>query len=976
MTLKPVILCSASVLSLLVAGQAFAQETPANAPVVQATPATGTPDTSATDPADAASADDIVVTGVRASIVGALNVRRESIQIVDSVVSEDVGKLPDNNVIEALQRVTGVQVTNRTGGEASGISIRGLPDALTTLNGRNIFTAAGQGFALQDISANLVKQIDVYKTRSADQIETGLAGQVDVKTRRPFDFDGFAISGLARGIYNEQADSYNPNAALLISDRWTTGIGDIGVLVNGSYSRTKFRDMTVTAGALVPFATLTSPPVGSGGANICNPSNPGNWAPFERIFPTDCRAPNLATADPTDLATLWTPGLDRGLSTAPNATLDINGVATPYYLSRDAIFSSDLYGKRERPSGNFAMQWAPNSSSVYTAEVFYSGFRGETFNSLQFSFVDFWANAQQPELYEGTNIVKSRVANEVFGFNSGDYTKTKTDNFVYALNGKWDLGSRGKIVGDIAYQTSKVDTSFIAMRTNRVASQITADFNAGGGIPSYHFDNDALLTDPSIWTVAEFYDNANRDKGSALTGSLDAYYTWDEGFIRQVKAGLRYDDRKASTFVRTQDRGAPLVGTSLASLGEDAQFTNSGFFDGRSDSPSSWVLANGYWLSKNADAVRTLYGLQTSDQLSLARVFDIDEITMSAYALVDGEVSIFGRPLKLEGGVRYVNVDTDYNFFDRYNGGAQTSVSRGSARFLPSFTARYELTDKLRARFNYGETLRRPNFTDINPNYSLTGDLTNVGYGSGTAGTATLNPTHSKNFDVALEWYFDRNSAITATAFRREVNGLVVPLTVREYIPNNGIEAGATDYFAITRPVNASNGVLKGIELGLTYFPHYLPGPLDGLGFQGSVTVLDSKQNIPTADAAGNIVGQSSSAFFGVSDLSYNATLAYERGPVGARLSYVWRKEFLANNEARLFANPIGVWRNPEKSLDLQLTFNVSDRLGLTFDAVNLTKSVQQTYYKFDDVGGPDQFNLGTTLLSRTFAIGARYTFH
>lgn len=947
MAFKPIVLGSVSVVALMLGSPAWAQAV-----------TSADSQTSAEDSAGAAAQaipeaegaeEDIVVTGVRASIVGALNVRKQSIQIVDSVVSEDVGKLPDNNVIEALQRVTGVQVTNRAGGEASGISIRGLPDALTTLNGRNIFTAAGQGFSLQDISANLVKQIDVYKTRSADQIETGLAGQVDVATRRPFDFDGFAISGLVRGIYNEQADSYNPNVALLVSDRWETGIGDIGVLVNGSYSRTKYRDQTVTAGALVPFATLT-PPAGSG------------LAPFERIFPGDNNSN-------------WTPGLDRGLPTAPGSTLNINGVDTPYYLSRDAIFSSDLYGKRERPSANIALQWAPNSSSEYTAEVFYSGFRGETFNSLQFSFVDFWDNAQQPTLYEGTNIVKSRVANNVFGFNSGDYTRSKTDSFVYALNGKWDLGDRGKIIGDVAYQTSQVDTSFIALRTNRVASQITTDFNAGGGIPSYHFSDDTLLTDPSVWNLAEFYDNANRDKGSALTASLDGYYTWDEGFLRRIKVGLRYDDRKASTFVRTQDKGGPATLTNFTALGQDAQFTNSDFFQGRADVPTSWVLPSGYWLSNNADTVRTLYGLSTSDQLSLQRVFNIGEITMSGYVLADGEVSIFGRPLKVQGGVRYIDVDTDYDFYDRYNGGARTSVSRGSSKFLPSFTARYELSNKLRVRFNYGETLRRPNFSDINPNYSLTGDLTNVGYGSGTAGTATLNPTHSKNYDLAVEWYFDRDSAIYVTGFRREVEGLVVPLSVRETILNNGIQAGATNSFVITRPVNASNGVLKGVELGLTYFPHYLPGFLDGLGFQGSMTVLDSKQNIPLTDSAGNVTGQATSDFFGVSDLSYNATLAYDRGPIGARLSYIWRKEFLANNEARLFANPIGVWRNPEKSLDLQLTYNVSERLGLTFDAVNLTKSTQQTYYKFEDVGGPEQFNLGTTLLSRTFAIGARYTF-
>ena len=943
MALKPIAYSSASLFALMLAGVAHAQ--------------TSTPAAAAPEQPE----EEIVVTGVRASIVGALNVRKESTQIVDSIVAEDVGKLPDNNVVEALQRVTGIQVTNRTGGEAAAISIRGLPDALTTLNGRNIFTAAGQSFQLQDVSANLVKRVDVFKTRAADQIETGLAGQVNVETRRPFDFDGFAISGLARGIYNEQADSYNPNVALLVSDRWETGIGDIGILVNGSYSRTKFRDQTVTAGAFVPFATMT-PPAGTG------------LTPFQRIFPVG-RDPISGEFGRAPALGAWDPGLNAGLSTAAGATMDVNGVQTPYYLARDAAFSSDLYGKRERPSFNVALQWAPNSSSVYTAEVFYAGFRGQTFNSLQFSFVDYWGNPQAPTLYDGTNIVKSRVANSVYGFNSGDFTKTKTDSFVYALNGKWDLGDRGKIIGDIAYQTSKVDTSFIAMRTDRVANSINVDFNAGGGIPSYHFDDDSLLADPSVWNVAQLYDNANRDKGSAITGTLDGYYTWDEGFLRQVKAGIRIDQRKASTAVRTQDAGGPRTPTTLAGLGEGAAFTNSDFYQGRADVPSSWTLANGYWLNSNADLVRGLYGLPTSDQLSLQKVFDISENTIAAYVQADGELSIFGRPLKLQAGVRYVTVDTDYNFFDRYNGGAQTRVSSGSDRFLPSFTARYEIFDNLRLRFNYGETLRRPNFSDINPNYNLVGDLTNVGYGSGTAGTATLRPTHSKNFDVALEWYFERNSAITLTGFRREIDGLVVPLTVQEFIPNNGIVAGATNNFAITRPVNASNGVLKGLELGLTYFPSYLPGPLKGLGFVGSVTVLDSKQNIPETNSAGVVTGESTSSFFGVSDLSYNATLAYDNGPIGARLSYIWRKEFLANNEARLFANPIGVWRNPEKSLDFQLTWNINDRLGLTFDAVNLTKSKQQTYYKFEDVGGPEQFNLGTTLLARTFALGVRYTF-
>lgn len=931
MALKPFAFCTVSILALGLAGAANAQDVE--------------PQNSGDSAANSApSAEDIIVTGVRASIVGALKVRRDSVQIVDSIVAEDVGKLPDNNVVEALQRVTGIQITDRVGGEAATVTIRGLPDAATTMNGRNIFTSTGQSFSLQDISANLVKQVDVYKTRSADQLETGLAGQIDVKTRRPFDFDGFAVSGLVRGTYNEIADSFNPNMALLVSDRWETGIGDIGILVNGSYSKTKYRNESVTAGALVPFATET-------------PTDGSGLAPLERIFSG------------------WEPGLNAGLPTTPGSTINYNGVEVPYYLSRDAVFSTDQYGTRKRPSFNVALQWAPNSSSVYTAEMYYTGFRGSLYSDMMFSYVDYWSNPGALETYDGTNIIKSRTVDDVYGFNSADYTKSSTDSYVYALNGQWDVGDgHGKITADLAYQDSIYKTSFIAMRTDRTANQITADFNAGGGVPSYHFDDDSLLTQASTWNVAQLYDNASKDKGSAVTAQLDGYYQWDDGFLRRIKAGLRYDDRKASSFSRTAD--ADSLGVSLTTLPEAAYFTNSGFMSGEADVPRSWLTVDGSWLYKNADYVRGLYGLSTSDQLTLNKTFDIDEITMTAYVVADAQATIFGRPLDLEAGVRYVNVSSDYNFFDRYNDYAQSSAGSGSAKFLPSFTARYAITDKLRLRFNYGETLRRPNFSDVNPTYSLTGDLTNVGYGSGSAGNADLKPTHSKNYDLALEWYFDRDSAITVTAFRREIDGLVVSLPVMSYIPNNGIVAGATDYFVVTKPVNASDGVLKGVEVGLTYFPHYLPSVLDGLGFQGSLTVLDSSQTIPDADSdTGEIIGYSKSAFFDVSKLSYNATLAYDRGPFNARLSYVWRKGFLHSKEASLFANPIGIWYKSEESLDFQLTWNVTHDIGVTFDATNLTKSKQQSYYKFGDAGGSTTDNLGTTLLARTFSIGARFTF-
>ncbi|HEX9737246.1 MAG TPA: TonB-dependent receptor plug domain-containing protein, partial [Thermoanaerobaculia bacterium] len=144
-------------------------------------------------------AETVVVIGVRESLTQAVEVKRDAIPIVDALVAEDIGKFPDNNVVESMQRIPGVQVTNRGGGEVSTISIRGLADVTTTVNGRNVFTSSGRAVALADIPATLVNRVDVYKTRSPENIARGIAGGIDIHTFRPFDFAGYTFSGSARG---------------------------------------------------------------------------------------------------------------------------------------------------------------------------------------------------------------------------------------------------------------------------------------------------------------------------------------------------------------------------------------------------------------------------------------------------------------------------------------------------------------------------------------------------------------------------------------------------------------------------------------------------------------------------------------------------------------------------------------------------------------------------------------------------------
>ena len=906
----------------------------------------------------------VTVTGVRASLTKSLAIKRTSDQVVESVVAEDIGKLPDNNVVEALQRVTGIQVTNRGGGEVGALSIRGMPDVATTWNGRNIFTASGTQVALQDIPSTLVRQIDVFKTRDASQLENGIAGQIDVKSLRPFDFKGAKLSLSARETYLQPADKANPQLSVLASNRWKTDAGDFGALVNVSLNKTEYRDESVTPGAMVPFVSATAGQI------------PAGYTALQRVFD----------------ANVWKAGTYTGLSEAAGATLNFNGTAYPYYLSRDAVFQADGQGKRERPSANVALQWQPNDDSVYTFEAMYNGYRNKYFNQLLFSFVDWWGNlgsnpASTFTTYPGTNIMKTRTVGAVYGFNSGDYTTSATDSFVYALNGKWNLGDRLKLEGDVSYQTSKYHSEFTATRIDRVADSINVDFNSGGGNTSFHFGDNAQLTQASQWNVAQFYDNANRNEGSAATASLSGVYDADWGVVKAIHFGARFDDRKASEANRTQSGS---LGKNLSTLDAKYQYTNSNFGADISSVPRSWMDVNGYAVRDNIDSWRQMYaaanpGFLTTNQLFLQKTFEVDEKTSNLYVMADTDNELFGHHLRGNFGVRYVQVDTSMT---AYKVDATTKVvtptdgKKTARKFLPSLTLRYEPAKDVLVRFNYGETLRRPGFGDLNPIVIPSEDVSKVGYGGGSGGNPNLEPTRSKNLDLTGEWYFQKDSALYGTLFQRKIEGLVVPLRRRIHLSaaddpfrnstSGGDHTNGYDY-VISSPVNASNGKISGLELGAIYFPKGLPSYLDGLGFQGSMTRLTSSQNVPIANDAGEIVSQLETEFFGVSKLSWNATLAYEKGPIGARLSYVRRSAFLAANEAALFANPIGIWRRPEKSVDFQLTYNINDRMSVDFSGVNLTNEMQQQYYHFGNAGTPDTTNFGTFQIGRSFAAGFRW---
>jgi iron complex outermembrane receptor protein len=921
----------------------------------QATPVTPVP---AAAVADAPiRLDEFKVSGLRASAIKALELKRADPQFTDSIVAEDIGKFPDNNVVESLQRLPGIQVTDFNRGNITGVTVRGLPDVTTTLNGRNIFTASGLSLSLQDVPTSLLKRVDVMKTRSAAHIETGMAGVLDIQTFRPFDFAGRKVSLAAKATYSEQRENFDPNISVLLSNRWNIGSeGKIGALLNLSYLTTNYRDQSATSGAQVVFT--------NGVQSAFSP------LPYDRIFGG------------------WTPGLDQGLPTAPGSTLPVGAGGAPvqYVLARDAVFFFDGQGETRRPAVNFSLQYAPSSAAEYTFEVFYLGYRNDHYNNLLFSFVDWW-NAPAPAtldvtLYPGTNIVKRRgFVGDVFSFTSGDYTTAQTDSFQYSIGGKWLITPAFTLTSEIVYQDSDYSQKNFFMRGNRgVRNDVSVDFNADGGIPSLRYldvagtaVNESNITDAATWNLGHAWDQGFRNKGAATTFTQEGILNVDWGWVKRLKFGVRVDDRKASQANRFAE-GDPIAGTNLAAF--NTRFpgivsVNEGFYDGRSAGvPSTWVSINGPTAFGLQNPIRQIYNWQAGSRFSLKETFNIDEVTSAGYLVADKlETQLAGRRLTGQVGLRFVSIRTSMEFTDP----APTSFNKtfgnaGVSKFLPSAAFNYSITDNLNLRLGYGETIRRPAFNDLNPLITYTRDVTNIGYGTASGGNPDLKPTTSESIDLALEYYFGEGSAAHIALFKRNIDGLVVP-SRRRVTYTDAI--GPYDYI-LSQPLNASNGELEGFEIGFKYYPRALPGLLQGFGVEGTYTRLSSSQDIPLTNSAGVVTGTRNTQFFLVSPDSYSGTLAYERGRFSTRASYTWRSAFHHHNEAALFANPLPVYNSAERSLNAQISFRLRDNLVFTLEGTNLTDDIQHSYY---GENGSTVHNFGNWIIGRNISFSTRFSF-
>src|SRR5690349_3453047 len=331
-------------------------------------------------PADAPgeNIDEVVVTGFRASLQNSVGLKRENVAFTDSIFAEDIGKFPDLNLAESLQRIPGVQIARDFTGEGTSVAVRGLGRDFTqiTLNGAPVETASdsnidnvsqGRGLDLVLFPTELFRQLTVTKTPTARQTEGAIAANVDLRIARPFDNKGFHLNYSAKGNYQEAAEDWSPRLGLYASNTWDTGAGEFGVLGGVAYSDRKYRSDGFNT---IGFTTVATPgcPVTQAGCNTRNQAT-GGYGNASQAWPTTVPVGYNFGANG---ATAGGPLTVCGPGSTPGGTSGLSCNDLSYAIWPRLARPDSLVGERETKSAILSMQWAPSESLSFYWDNLYS----------------------------------------------------------------------------------------------------------------------------------------------------------------------------------------------------------------------------------------------------------------------------------------------------------------------------------------------------------------------------------------------------------------------------------------------------------------------------------------------------------------------------------------------------------------------------------------------------------------------------
>lgn len=694
--------------------------------------------------------DAVQVRGVRSSVESAISTKQAHKEISDSIVAEDIGKLPDNSVAAALQRVTGVQVA-RAGGEVGQVLVRGLPNVITTLDGRNVFTTVGRDMELADVPAELLRSVDVYKTTGAQFQEGGIAGVVDVHLRRPFDFDDDStIAGSVSALRGDQAEKTVPNGSLTMSQRWETGVGRMGVMGSVAYQRRPYQESNTLYGTY--------------------DLKPNPLEPAQQLYVPYSAGGLMARGDrkrkSANLSFQWAPS------------------------DNSEIYVDTLYiGYDNRPQVNY---WLPfpglanaentESVSVRPGSNVLDGLVARDLQTLSST----QAHKNASDTYQAA----------LGGRWSGDRVKLSTE-LAYTYS---DAKNRAF--------TLDMDTRapLLHMRSGGGAADTWITQRDGSA-----YD----ITAPGNWVLRQYYDSWNRQRGEEWAWRGDASFDLDAGPLTSLEVGARASRRTATnhsgdTGARDNITGAPILLSDVPGL---ASVTPGNMLDGaRAFTSDRWASANQDVLLQQSARLRTLMGQSPEAPLeNPALFFDDREDNYAVYAQLNYGFSLGPVPVDGRIGARATRLDSSLEGSQSLDGVlSPVSIDRRIDKVLPNYSANFTLHENLILRLAGSTTITRPEFADLNPQLALYQSTESLP-ARGNGGNPQLRPVESRNADLSLEWYFRPGSLLSLAGFHRDIEGYIQNYAADEVIdgitysisrPRNtgqgslkGVEVGYTQFY-------------------------------------------------------------------------------------------------------------------------------------------------------------------------------------
>ncbi|UYY79421.1 TonB-dependent receptor [Sphingomonas sp. R1] len=954
-----------------------------------------------TPPAEEA---EIVVRGFRASLDSALSLKRNETAAVDSIVAEDIGKFPDSNLAESMQRVPGVALSRGDGGEGRNISVRGLGAAFTRvrINGMegssqtgssDIYGAgnSGRSFDFNVFPTEIFSALAVRKTTSADVEEGSLGATVDLSAPKPLDLKkDFTLTATLRGVYNEISKKTDPRGSLLIGKKFADG--RFGVLASFAYQKRHIREVGYSAVDILSANTNGYDPDGSGPAPIQPFCTPIGYTPI---------SPNVASKGASD--TMCSTGNPRTSSTAAYNTIanlrraDLPNVpGSGAFLPRLPRYVNSEQNT-ERLGGTLSLQFKPDDDTDIGVDAIYSRFdvtRRDNYIA-GISFGRSITNNGQPMvsvrdaqfssngslrygLFDGVDVRSEGLVDHWIS----DFLQVNTHlrhRFNDALQIEMLVGKNQSVW----WNPKRFQTFMDAIDT----PGFSIDFRNGRSTPLIGFGFDVsnpanfnyapARSDGTVLGGFSFQGKPSKNQTDNFTGELNLDYSLSEMLKLRVGGQYRSSDFNAYTSLpytaQTLVQALP-AGTSLASITRQISGLDQLFGSG---APKSWAAIDADKWSQvfNYDAIqfcRSECGAVASR---------IRESVKSAYAMATFDTGL-ALPFKVRGdvGVRYVKTDMLAAGYISVAAAGQTptnlrgqyaQVVRGYDDWLPSGNLVIEPARNLLLRLAAAKVMSRPDLGQLAPTSGVTA-TTRVG----NINNPYLDPIRADTFDAAVEWYFQPGSLLSVAYFHKNIKTYIQRVTSQ--IPFNQLglptalldntNTAPTEEFTIGQPLNTPGGKLNGVEVNAQVQMRFLPGFLKNIGVLGNYTHVTSKIRYILASVGGVPTVTTTADLVGLSKNTASGTVFYEDSKFSIRATASYRDRYIRAIPASPGSDLQG--NSPNTFVDASASFNVNEHLKLIVEAQNLTDERNNLY--IDSVRRDTLFQ---TRIGRTFNFGVNFQF-